>query len=508
MLRSVGSSLSSLSRLRWLDLSFNHLQTLDGLECLSNLTDLSVSHNQLTSFRGLEGCNSLSIVAATHNRISGFSAFGPLRLLQQLRCLCIAGNPFCSSENSRGQLLSLLPSLTYLDFKLLSAEEKATAAESLLPEQHQQQVELLKALEAKAKQQQEQQLQQQKQQQQQQTWFELQEDLAAAVFGEETIPAEVTCLNCLPSHRDAFFHAVAPLIAATRKALEDKGLALQRRMASFGRAARALEEETDKSTIAEIRRTDTQRRAVLDELQKLREAVVVFLESEADEGKDEESVITSFSALVSSLSACPVASLCSGSSSGSADASVAAEAFESRCASLEASFRRQQETVSLRLLQQEQQLSEAVAAATAALEAETDAASKHVTERAADLFRQLEIHLKAFASQLASAASQEIAAFLSSEGVEDTDPRAQEDVIGSVGLLGEQQQQALSAAEDRMQQQLQQQQKCWFDAERRRQSLRNRQRIRELHSVAADSQQQVAAAAASVRGLLASRLAE
>ncbi|KAL8270676.1 hypothetical protein Esti_005422 [Eimeria stiedai] len=431
-LRDVGSSLKSLSKLRWLDLSFNRIEKLSGLETLKQLQDLSVSHNLLSSFEGIEACASLSVVCATHNLISSLKGLLPLRRLPLLRSLSLADNPYCLGESTREQLLSLLPALEYLNFKLLSPEEKATAAESLLPEQHQQLLELVASLEATESQQQ--------QQQQQDGWFQIQHDLAADVFGEKTIPAGVKCLNCLRTHRDAFFQAVGPLVAATRKELEEKGLALQRRMASFGRVAKALELAIEKSTIAELRQTDTRRRQVLAELHSLTEQVLGFGVGEArQECRRRKEHWTKHHASVSSGS--------SESQEGSA-----AEAMEALCASLEASFKEQQETVSQRLLQQEQQLAEAVVAATATLETETDAAIKQANERTGDLMRQ--------------------------------------------------QQQALSALEDALQQQLQQQQKDWFAAERQRQTLRHRQRLREIHSVAADSQQHVAAAAARLRSLL------
>ena len=60
----------------------------------------------------------------------------------------------------------------------------------------------------------------------------------------------------------------------------------------------------------------------------------------------------------------------------------------------------------------------------------------------------------------------------------------------------------VTAMEDTLQQRLQQHHKEWFTTERRRQHVRHRQRVREIHSVARESQQHVAAAAAKVRATL------
>ncbi|XP_026190305.1 dynein regulatory complex subunit 3 [Cyclospora cayetanensis] len=445
LLRRIGGSLSCLSSLLWLDLSFNRIEVIEGLEALPNLRDLSLSYNRI--------------------------------------------------ENSRRRILSLLPSLEYLDFRLLSPSEKAAAAEGLLPDHYQQQVELIRAQQQHEQEQQHQQHHEQEQEQHQQRverWFELPQELVTNIFGEE-LPPEVQCLNCLQSHRDNFFQTVGALVAATRKALEQNGSTLQQRMRSFRAASADLEAKAEKHALYELRQAETRRKAVLGQLQELSKEVIAVIaermeeESQTDDAASNSSRISGESLSLSSLAA-----------------------MEDRCASLEKSWEEEQQALSHALLEHEHNLAEALATATVAMESEAEAATKLALERVGDLFRQIETHIKAFSSQLATAASHEITTFLSTEAVEEKDPRAQffmkrEDLLGSVSALGEQQQQAVVVLEDLLQQRLQQQQKEWFAAERRRQHVRHRLRIQEFHSVTAANQQQVAAAAARIRAALSNK---
>ena len=122
--------------------------------------------------------------------------------------------------------------------------------------------------------------------------------------------------------------------------------------------------------------------------------------------------------------AASVSSQSSGTSAAAAAVAAAVAAIEGRWDLLESSWQQEQQQRLLLLLQQEETLAEALTAAAAALEADADAAAKFASDRAGDLFRQIETQIKLAASQLAAAASQEIAAYLASEAVEDSDPKA------------------------------------------------------------------------------------
>ncbi|OEH79846.1 leucine rich repeat-containing protein [Cyclospora cayetanensis] len=385
LLRRIGGSLSCLSSLLWLDLSFNRIEVIEGLEALPNLRDLSLSYNRISSLDGLRGCKMLSVLCITNNQISQYKELGWLRGLPRLRCLCIKGNPFCFTENSRRRILSLLPSLEYLDFRLLSPSEKAAAAEGLLPDHYQQQ------------------------------------ELVTNIFGEE-LPPEVQCLNCLQSHRDNFFQTVGALVAATRKALEQNGSTLQQRMRSFRAASADLEAKAEKHALYELRQAETRRKAVLGQLQELsKEVIAVIAERMEEESQTDDAGKSTGVRWDLRLGMLHVDSDLGGESLSLSSLA----AMEDRCASLEKSWEEEQQALSHALLEHEHNLAEALATATVAMESEAEAATKLALERVGDLFRQIETHIKAFSSQLATAASHEITTFLSTEAVEEKDPRAQ-----------------------------------------------------------------------------------
>lgn len=55
--------------LRWLDLSFNLIEKIEGLGNLTKLTDLSLFSNRITIIEGLDNLNQLNVLSFGQNLV-------------------------------------------------------------------------------------------------------------------------------------------------------------------------------------------------------------------------------------------------------------------------------------------------------------------------------------------------------------------------------------------------------------------------------------------------------
>ena len=113
--------------LRHLDLSHNGLATLERLPPLPHLMTLEVAHNQLDNFDGLAACSTLCELNLAHNALATVAQLAPLKSLQGLHSLRIAGNPLCDFEGYRLHALCPLPQLHTLDGGAAAVEERVKA---------------------------------------------------------------------------------------------------------------------------------------------------------------------------------------------------------------------------------------------------------------------------------------------------------------------------------------------------------------------------------------------
>lgn len=51
------------TNLTWLDLSFNHIPAIQGLEQLTKLQDVSLFHNQISQLQGLDTLTNLNVLS-------------------------------------------------------------------------------------------------------------------------------------------------------------------------------------------------------------------------------------------------------------------------------------------------------------------------------------------------------------------------------------------------------------------------------------------------------------
>jgi len=85
-----------LTKLTWLDLSFNMIEEIKGLENLRLLEDLSLFSNRITELRGLDNLENLNVLSVGSNEISNLedSVKYLHRLRNNLEVLKINNNAF------------------------------------------------------------------------------------------------------------------------------------------------------------------------------------------------------------------------------------------------------------------------------------------------------------------------------------------------------------------------------------------------------------------------------
>ncbi|XP_076366369.1 dynein regulatory complex subunit 3-like isoform X2 [Tachypleus tridentatus] len=121
--------LEELKNLTWLDLSFNNIEHIEGLSHLSKLEDLSLYSNRITKLENLDQLSKLQVLSVGNNLIDDFENVLYLRSLKNVQCLNLAGNPVTGRENYRLQVAAHLSQLRYLDYRIISKEEKVVASE-------------------------------------------------------------------------------------------------------------------------------------------------------------------------------------------------------------------------------------------------------------------------------------------------------------------------------------------------------------------------------------------
>ncbi|XP_043567725.1 dynein regulatory complex subunit 3 isoform X3 [Chiloscyllium plagiosum] len=121
--------LNTLTNLVWLDLSFNNIEIIEGLDELVKLEDLSLYSNRISKIENMDSLVNLQIFSIGKNHIDKLENIIYLRRFKRLRTLNLAGNPMCEDEQYSMYIPAYLPTLMYLDFRLIEKTTKEIALE-------------------------------------------------------------------------------------------------------------------------------------------------------------------------------------------------------------------------------------------------------------------------------------------------------------------------------------------------------------------------------------------
>uniref|UniRef100_A0A8B9IRW9 Dynein regulatory complex subunit 3 n=1 Tax=Amazona collaria TaxID=241587 RepID=A0A8B9IRW9_9PSIT len=111
--------LESLVHLVWLDLSFNNIEVIEGLATLVKLQDLSLYSNRISKIENMDTLQELQIFSIGKNNLTTLEDVVYFRRFKHLQTLNLAGNPLCDDERYMLYVVSYVPNLVYLDFKLV-----------------------------------------------------------------------------------------------------------------------------------------------------------------------------------------------------------------------------------------------------------------------------------------------------------------------------------------------------------------------------------------------------
>ncbi|CAJ1936584.1 unnamed protein product [Sphenostylis stenocarpa] len=100
-------NLHKCTKLKHLDLGFNHLRTFAPFALVSrHIVKLVLRNNALTTLSGIENLKSLEGLDVSYNIVSNFSELGFLAGLPYLQSLWLEGNPLCCARWYRAQVFS------------------------------------------------------------------------------------------------------------------------------------------------------------------------------------------------------------------------------------------------------------------------------------------------------------------------------------------------------------------------------------------------------------------
>jgi hypothetical protein len=111
-----------------LDLSFNRIKRIEGLDALVRLRELSLAANEIEELSGgLDAlAASLETLSLGRNKLATVPQLLRLRKFARLTSLSLAGNPMPTAEYT-SYALAHLPGLRYLDFRLVEDSARRTA---------------------------------------------------------------------------------------------------------------------------------------------------------------------------------------------------------------------------------------------------------------------------------------------------------------------------------------------------------------------------------------------
>ena len=125
-----------LVHLQQLNLSFNRITKIEGLDALTKLKDLSLFNNEIQKVEGLDAqVATLEHLSLGNNKLDSLiDAFAGLRPFHGLRILTLQGNPIHDDPDYKLYALGRLPWLKYLDHRRTKQDELEKARDLYIDE--------------------------------------------------------------------------------------------------------------------------------------------------------------------------------------------------------------------------------------------------------------------------------------------------------------------------------------------------------------------------------------
>ncbi|XP_045526239.1 dynein regulatory complex subunit 3-like [Pieris brassicae] len=117
-------NLDQLTGLNELDISFNKIEKIENLDKLVDLEILTLFHNKIRKLENMECLEKLMVFSIGDNLIEDYKEMSYLRRFRKLRSVSFKGNPCCDDPMTNQFLKCALPIVTYLDYKLITEEER------------------------------------------------------------------------------------------------------------------------------------------------------------------------------------------------------------------------------------------------------------------------------------------------------------------------------------------------------------------------------------------------
>ncbi|XP_077980345.1 dynein regulatory complex subunit 3-like isoform X2 [Glandiceps talaboti] len=121
--------LDVLVNLIWLDLSFNNIEVIEGLEKLTKLEDVTFYNNRISVIENMDSLKKLHVFSIGNNDVKPLENVKYLRRFKNLQTLNLSGNAFCDDPNYKAYVVAHIPSLVYLDFRLIDSNTRDSANE-------------------------------------------------------------------------------------------------------------------------------------------------------------------------------------------------------------------------------------------------------------------------------------------------------------------------------------------------------------------------------------------
>mmetsp|Transcript_115036 Transcript_115036/g.229042 ORF Transcript_115036/g.229042 Transcript_115036/m.229042 type:complete len:560 (+) Transcript_115036:55-1734(+) len=257
------ANLNHLTQLTWLDLSFNNIKEIEGLDELSNLLDLSLFHNQIEHITGLDGCPKLNIVSLGHNKINDLRQIDNLRKFQNLRCVCLDGNPVCNNDTYKQHVFAYLPSLKYLDYMLIDRKAVTHAQEGYAMDEL---LELKERETAEATKEKERRDKEQVMNYLKERFLDCTEDLFEDMFAKDIEPENITVLQCYPQQKEDYKERITDLVKNLQNWMEERNKVRMKKVGAFERAVTKAENESEEEAFQMVRDFRSLKKKVLAQL--------------------------------------------------------------------------------------------------------------------------------------------------------------------------------------------------------------------------------------------------